>query len=286
LKLASRSANSALEKNLFRFFRLRKRLSQRFRYRPGPDKPVLFVVGCQRSGTSMMHHLFRLDMDTVTYDEVSPISDQDPVEGLRLNPLDWVLERFRRDRAGFIVAKPLVESQNLPALLDHFPNSQAIWMYRHYQDVVISNLEFFGADNGHRDLEPILAANDADWRAQNLAPRTAQRIRKLHAEGKTDQDAAALFWIARNSLFVDGDFARDNRVRVCRYGDLVAHPSAVMQQAYAFLGRPYPGDRIVADVFSGSRGRGKSVELHPAIEAECQEILEKLDTAPGLRPEE
>ena len=212
------------------------------------DKTVLFIVGCQRSGTSMIHHLFRLDPDTVTYDEISPLSSGDDVEGLRLNPLPQVRIRLQADRAPLVVCKPLVESQNLDKLLGLMPRTNAIWMYRDFRDVAKSNLEYFGDRTGHTDLAPVLAGDQTNWRAERLASADREIIRKLYRPNLAPLDAAALYWYARNSLFFSGGYDRDPRVRTCCYGDLVTQPAKVMSAAYAFLEQDYPGDRIVADV--------------------------------------
>lgn len=277
MKLASRSGVGFWEKTAFRCFRARKRLRQRLRYRPGQDKTVLLIVGCQRSGTSMLHHLFRRDPDVVTYDEISPLSTGDPVEGLRWNPWPEVRQRILTDRAPLVVCKPLVESQNLLALLDLFPRSRAIWMYRDFHDVVLSNLEYFGDRNGHQDLQPILTDDQTNWRSEHLSAAARQVITELYSPDLPAADAAALFWYARNSLFPSGALDADERVQLCNYDDVVARPAATMAAIYRFIGRPYPGDQIVGDVFSGSRGRGRTVELTPPVVAICAELQSRLD---------
>lgn len=282
MKLASREGNRWIEEQAFRWFRFRKRIRQFTKYHSGEAKDVLFIVGCQRSGTSMIHHLFRLDWDAVTYDEWSPLSTLSGKEPLRWRPLDEVKPRIMADRAPFVVCKPLVESQNLTDLLDAFPGSKAIWMYRDYRDVVSSSLKYFGGDVGHGDLEPILGADASDWRAEKLAEEDRSRIGELYRDDLPGHDAAALFWYARNSLFFSNGFSTDPRVVPCRYGDLVTRPGPVMEAAYMFLGRPYPGDRIVADVFGGSKGKGGHVTLMPAIEETCQTMLQRLDSVHRL----
>jgi hypothetical protein len=267
---------------VFRWFRFRKRIRQLLRFRVGEEKTVLFIVGCQRSGTSMIHPLFRLDWDTVTYDEVSPLSDQDHFEGYRLNPMPEIMERIAGDRSPLVVCKPLVESQNLDTLLALFPRSRAIWMYRDYRDVVASSLKYFGTDNGHSDVTPIILGDFGNWRAEHLDEADVRRIREVYKPDLDPQDAAALFWYARNSLYFSRRFLGDPRVRTCRYGDLVSNPAETMKAAYEFLGRPYPGDRIVVDVFSASQGRGKAVGLSPPIEGMCEGLLDRLDREAGL----
>jgi len=246
------------------------------------EKTVLYIVGCQRSGTSMMSHLFRRDPDSVTYDEVSPLSDKDLVERLRWNPLSEVETRIRMDRAPLVVTKPLVESQNLGELLALFPQTRAIWMYRHFEDVAASNVAFFGEANGLDDLKPVLENDSSDWRAQHLSPRIRDIILE-HAEGGLSPwDAAALFWYVRNSLFFSRGYDDMSGIRTCRYSDLVTRPREVMAAAYLFLGREWPGDHIVKDVFSGSRGKGRGLQLAPEIRDLCEELLRDLDSTPRL----
>ena len=241
------------------------------------DKTVLFIVGCQRSGTSMIHHLFRLDWDTVTYDEISPLSSQDPVQGLRLNPLSEVKARISDDRAPLVVCKPLVESQNLDILLDLFPVTRAIWMYRDYRAVVLSNLKYFGQDTGHRDLASIIAGDSSNWRAEKIAESDRDIIMGLYSPDMDPRDAAALYWYARNSLFFSRGFDSDARVKTCRYKDLVTRPAGIMAGAYRFIDCPYPGDRIVADVFTGSKGHGRDLDLSPSVRELCEGMLTRLD---------
>ncbi|MBK6736339.1 MAG: hypothetical protein IPG61_20190 [bacterium] len=133
---------------------MRKRVYQLARHRPGADKPVVFVVGCQRSGTSLMHHLLRLDYDTVTHDEMSPLSAGDPVEGLRWAPLPDVVRRFpgRPRRPDCRQAFGRIAEPRQAARC--FPGSCALWMYRDFRAVAPSNVAYFPAGTSHRDLNP------------------------------------------------------------------------------------------------------------------------------------
>jgi hypothetical protein len=282
MKLASKEGNRWREEQAFRWFRLRKRFRQFLKYRPGEPKDVLFIVGCQRSGTSMIHHLFRLDWDAVTYDEWSPLSVLEGREPLRWRPLDQVKARIMADRAPFVVCKPLVETQVLPEILAAFPGAKAIWMYRDFRDVASSSLQYFGEQVGHGDLGPILEEDDDDWRSWNLGAEARDTVRRLHGSDLGAADAAALFWYARNSLYFSLGLDADPRVALCRYGELVTEPARIMRDAYRHVGRPYPGDRIVADVFGGSKGKGRGVALTEPVAELCGAMLERLDARPRL----
>lgn len=279
MRVASEGAIGFREEQAFRWLRLRKRVYQLARHRPGADKPVVFVVGCQRSGTSLMHHLLRLDYDTVTYDEESPLSAGDPVEGLRWAPLPDVARRFRADRAALIAAKPLVESQNVDRLLGAFPGSCALWMYRDFRAVAPSNVAYFPAGTSHRDLEPILADDQSNWRAERLGTGARDLVRRLHRPDLTPVEAAALFWYARNSLLFERGLATDERLRACRYEDLLRDPGGVMRAVYGFIGRPWPGDRILRDVEPASARPARPVALDPSIAEACEGLLARLDAA-------
>jgi len=282
VKLASLDSVGWLEKNAFRWFRLRKRVRQWVRYRPEMEKTVLFIVGCQRSGTSMMSHLFRLDWDCLTYDEVSPLSDpSDPMQ-MRWRPVTEVKARILGDRAPLVVVKPLVESQHLDQLLDLFPRAKSLWIFRPFRDVARSNVAYFGPQNSHQDMKAILEWDPEDWRVEKLALPDFQAVKALYRPDMEAHDAAALFWYARNSLFFSRAFDRDERVKLCLYDDLVTWPSRIMSQAYGFLGREYPGDRILGDVFGDSRGRGRQLDLDPAIDRLCQGLLDRLMACPRL----
>lgn len=281
MRLASRGGIGFMEQQGFRWFRLRKRIRQYFKYSPGTEKKVLFVVGCQRSGTSMIHHLFRLDWNTVTYDEISPLSLSDP-NRFRMDPLPVVRALIMAQRAPLVVAKPLVESQNTGALLDAFPEAKAIWMFRNYQDVARSNLKFFGEDTGHRDLAPILAGDGGNWRSEHVDQQTLKVLRRLYKPDLPPHDAAALFWYVRNRLFFARGFSENPRVGLCRYEDLVSDPIGTMKASYGFIDSPYPGDRIIKDVFSHSKGKGRHLDLTPAVKDACRELLECLESLPRM----
>src|SRR5512138_994897 len=89
------------------------------------QQSILFIVGCQRSGTSMLLNVFDRDLNTKCFGEFSKLTWDDSLGEIRLNSLELVKKEFSKVKAPLIVAKPLVESQNILELLDYFPNSSA-----------------------------------------------------------------------------------------------------------------------------------------------------------------
>ena len=74
----------------FGLFRLYKGTAQRVgglvRGTP-PAQTVLFILGIQRAGTSLMYWVFERDLQARIYRETSELTSGDTLEHVRLNPL-------------------------------------------------------------------------------------------------------------------------------------------------------------------------------------------------------
>ena len=255
----------------------KKRLMQSLAANNAAPKKILFIVGCQRSGTTMMLRILERDRQSRVYGEFSELS-LGPNRTL-LKPFAEVRKLIDRDPAPFVVVKPLVETQRLPELFEHFPEAKALWMYRHYKDVVSSNLKNFGEGNGVDDLRPIAQRDPANWRSSHASEEVQQIARRFFSEEMSPFDAAALFWYARNSLYFDMDLPNHPRVMISRYNDIVLDPRTKLSEIYRFVDRPFPDDIIRHDIQASSVGKGKAVDLTPEIEELCQQMLARLDQA-------
>jgi hypothetical protein len=263
--------------------RAKKNLSQLLTAkRYSGKKTILFVVGCQRSGTTLMTGIFEKDFGTKVYGEFSPLSSRDAEHKIRLNPLDLVQCEIDRAKVPLVVSKPLVETQNTLKLLDFFPNSKALWMYRNYKDVALSNLKHFGMRNGINNLRPIVQSVPLNWRSENVSEVTREMVTTYFSEDMDPYDAAALFWVVRNRFFFELALDRRPTVMMCRYEDLVVNPTKNMRDVYRFLSCAYPSDDICRDIRAESSGKGAHIKLSPAIDLLCRELLGKLDVAYAL----
>jgi Sulfotransferase domain len=239
-------------------------------------KAVVVIVGCQRSGTSLMLELFGVDRRSVTFPERSVLSS--PAEDrLRLKPLPDVKSTLDRFAAPLLVIKPLVESQHVPTLLDGLEDAYAIWMYRQPESVAGSDLSYFGMENGERNLSLLLSNEPPNWRGEVVPETTRSTISRHYRPGMDPYDAAALFWWARTSLFFDLGLDERPDVRLCSYERLVADPEATMRSLYDFVGVPYPERDITRGVHRRSAGRRKDSSLSPEVRQLCDELWERLE---------
>jgi hypothetical protein len=245
-------------------------------------KKIVFIFGCQRSGTTLLLDIFREDLRTAVFPEVSELSR--PEGGrLRLRALSEIKARIDELRVPFVVLKPIVESQNAPQLLDGFRDSFAIWMYRGYESVAASDLELFGLQNGVRNLALLLSNDPPNWRAELVPPTTREVLTRFYRPDMPPYDAAALFWWARNSLFFD--VGLDNRpdVLLCRYEQLVSDPDRTMRRLYRALGVEWPERRITKRVHADARRRRDSLPISPEVQTLCEQLLRSLDEASRAR---
>jgi hypothetical protein len=258
-----------------RVFLARKHLRRVLTPRERTRQHVLFILGAQRSGTTLMTRILEADWEAKVYPEHSKLSSGDTLDGLRLNPYPEVRDVIARDRYPLVVLKPLVESQNTDHLLHAFPGSRAVWMLRHYKDVAVSNLDRFGISNGIKNLRFIVSGQDQNWRAEGLPAEMVDLVKSHFSERMDPYDAAALFWYVRNTFFFDLALGAEPAVKICRYADLVERPGMVMAEIYDFADRPYPGNQIIKGVFKTSLGRGEHIRLSPEIESLCQELWDR-----------
>lgn len=240
------------------------------------EKRILFIVGCQRSGTTLMLRVLENDLNTKTFPEFSKLSSIDKNK-IRLNPLDSVNDTIRKVRAPFVVVKPLVETQNVVRLLEYFDGSKALWMYRDYRDVASSNLRHFGIGNGIDDLRPIVEARPKDWRSEGVSKHVRTVVSTHFSEDMNPHDAAVLFWYARNILYFELELYDNPDVIMCKYEDLVTSPEDVLRGLYKNINEVYPGSQIHKAIHSRSVTRGQDVGLSPGVERLAAGLLEKLN---------
>jgi hypothetical protein len=265
-------------------FDVSKRIRQRLARRTEPgEKTVLLILGCQRSGTTLMQNILQRDMQSKVYGEFSELSDQDREHRIRLNPLDSVRKTIEADRAGLIVLKPLVESQNALKLLDAFDNAKVLWMYRDYRETALSSVNEFGCDVGLSDLKSIIDNLDGNWRNEGVGTELRAIVSANYSPEMDPHDAAGLFWFVRHSWLFELNLETSDRVMVCNYKNLVTEPAATVKRLYDFIGREFPGEKILPSIHQDSTGQCRHLRLSEGIEHLCSDLLGRLDLA-GNKP--
>lgn len=258
-----------------------KAIYQAVRPKPAQQK-VAFIVGCQRSGTTMLSRVFERDLNVRVYGERSELTTQDNQHNIRLNDLDAVRDTVSSVKAPLVVLKPLVESQRVPQLLAEFPGSVAIWIYRDFKDVAFSNRNRFGAHNGIEDIRPIACMDSGDWRSEHASEEVRVLISRFFSDDMNPYDAAVLFWLARNALFFELGLDGRADVVLCKYEDLVAEPEKICAGIYNALSIPF-SHKLTKGIHAKSVERGKTITISDEIESLACGMMHRLDRAYGER---
>ena len=265
------------EKSRRKFFVGLKRLLQLAMPR-ARDPKLLFIFGCQRSGTTLLSRIFERDWFAKSFREVSSINRDDEQYRIRLKALPEVKKIVEQRPARLTVVKPLVESQRAIELLEFFPGSKALWIYRNYRDVAASNITRFGLNNGIDDVSQLLTAPRDNWRSEFVPQDIYETLESYFSQSMNPYDAAVLFWYARNSLYFELGLHENPDVMLCRYESLVQSPELVVPAIYEFAQCPFPGPSIIRQIHSRSVQKGHSVELTPRIVELADGMLEQLNT--------
>ena len=238
------------------------------------DPLIVFEVGCQRSGTTMLGEVINRSLDTWVYFE----HDRRAFRDFRLRTAE--VDRLARwPGRPVAVLKSIVDSQWTDRFLDRHPRSKAIWIYRGYADVARSAIAKWG---GHqrRLIDGVRRRQLAElgWRGERLADHVVATIDRLHRPDLSVQEGAALFWWMRNSIVWDRGLADDERVLVVRYEDLVTDPTRYFERVFRFLGVSFDPAFVTDTTPSSARGQPLD-HVHPDITSLCDTMQHRLDGA-------
>lgn len=256
----------------WRVTRARKYLWQWLHVRSGFGATPIFVVGAQRSGTNMFMDTVERSPRVWTYNEGSWRAFRD----YRLRPPERIAGLIRRCPARAVVFKPLCDSHLVDRLLEQHQGSKAVWIYRRYADVINSGLHMWGGNE--RAIRWIAEGRwrDLGWRGERLSLEAIDLVERHYQEGVSPADATALFWYLRTGFFFELGLARDPRVLLVRYEDLVGDPESNFRRCFDFLGCEFERD-WVADIVTTSVGKKEAPPLKPEIESLCEERLARFD---------
>lgn len=253
-----------------KYYRLQREAYQRLLPR-STDKRILLVVGCQRSGTTMIGNVLARDLRSAVLQEQSCITRD---RSLRLKPYHEVNRILHSLRAQLVVAKPIVETQWTPELLAHISDSRALWMFRHYGDVVRSNVKRFSTQR--EGLRMAITGNPPSWRSERLSPQTHRILQEHYRDDIRREDAAALGWYARNVLFFELGLDRRRDVLLCKYEDLVNAPERTLAAIYEFIELLPPRRQLSRVIDDRSVGLGNSADVAEPIRELCENLWTRL----------
>jgi len=208
-------------------------------------KSPVFIVGLQRSGTTMLMDIFHLHPETQVFDEA-------------------------RDSKVFLDFR-IRGTDTLRRVID----DTVLWMYREPGPNAASRLVKFPA--GTKAIRAVCESRQGGgWFAEGVSEAVARNMRSLDRSQFTDFDYACLVWWARNQLFFELNLVNDPRVRLLRYETLVSQPESTMRALYDWTGMQWssPSMRFV---HARSMRKPDLPKLDPEVESMCASLLQRLD---------
>jgi hypothetical protein len=246
--------------------------------RLAPERTPIFIVGLQRSGTTMLMDVFHLHPETEVFDEAR---DSRSFIDFRLRDLQTVRQIIEDSRYRFPCFKIIADSHILPSILDGLRDPKVLWMYREPGPNAASRLRKF--PNGTVSIRAVCENRPCSgWFAEGVSSSMARTLRGLDRSRFTDFDYACLVWWVRNQLYFEMGLDRDPRVRLLRYETLVAQPESTMRALCDWTGMGW-SQMSMRFVHARSMKKANLPGLDPQVDSLCQEALARLDAEQGTQ---
>ena len=248
------------------------------RYRNyGGEKTPVFVLGCHRSGTTMVLDIVARSPKVHSYHEGDGVVLEKNY--FRLISDDTVRKAIARTPEPIMLFKPLNDSQHADRLLQIHPRAKAIWLYRHYEDVVSSALKKW--NDLHRTMiREVSSGHFSNPGREAIGDRVSLEnlriIREFAQRNLSPEDGAALLWYLRNSIYFDLGLQKNPNVLLCKYEDLVLKPTAAFNRLFSFLGLDF-SPIYVEEVHSGSVKKKDVKGINSDIAHLCENMMARLD---------
>lgn len=237
------------------------------------EKKILFVFGASRSGKTLICESLEHDLRVKVFPETSELSGRDG-QRLRFKEIPEIQKVFTRCSAPMIVVEAKVESQHAASLLQAFPGSKGIWVWRDFTDVVLADLRRFNSQR--ENLLPILNNDPTNWRSEHISDATRKLVRAHYSLEMTRADAAALFWYVRNVQWFEQKLDTQFPASLIRYEEFCQEPREVLTRIYRLMGCDLPGHHgtnAISTAFIGSR---EQLYIDSNIRAVCCALSNRL----------
>jgi len=243
----------------FRTFRRRVLRNVYQRLRPAAKTTPVFIVGSQRSGTSMTLRVFALSLDATTFNMQD---DSVYTDGVLLAP-EIIHSLLDNSRGTVTVFKPMNEIQEIPQFLKEYPGVKIIWLVRNWADAVNSCIRQWPH---FRTTLKAMAEDpeNAGWHGAKLTERQRQALREHYHDDMSLESAYALFWYVRNLFYFEFALDQESDVRLIRYESIVQQPKETFREIFEFVGCPF-STACTSEIFSSSIGKNAEPDVEPAI---------------------
>lgn len=255
-----------------------------------PAVPV-FILGCQRSGTTICQNVFESSRLFAVFKEGN---EKAMTDKWRLRSVDEIQRLIDVSKAKTLIFKPINDSQLALQLLNDFSGSRVIWIYRSFNDTVNSAVSKWGP--AQRDMVVWIgealgrhagigdAMPDIEKRpsfavyAERLSDESCKRLVEWTRSPLTEQTGAAIMWYLRNELFFDQGLDTNDRALLINYENFAVNPDAELRRMCDFMGTKQLKSQA-KNVHASSIGRGNVPPIDASVREACEQLFSRLHNA-------
>ena len=241
-----------------------------------PEKIPVFVVGLQRSGTTMILRTFEHSSECRVYQEWNQLAYK---RAHRLRHDIKIKHLIEKSDKKIVVFKPLNDTQNADRFFYLQKNTKVIWVYRNYYDVANSAKKKWGTI--HKNIMTSLCKGSLEHPRhhtykERITPETLEQVKIVFKEDMSDEDGAALLWYVRNSIYFDLNLDKEDRVLLVKYEDLVTDPIQHFKTIFDFILCPFT-EEYVKDIHNSSIKREHQPVFDSKVKCLCDEMTNRLN---------
>ncbi|HZD56300.1 MAG TPA: sulfotransferase domain-containing protein [Anaerolineales bacterium] len=251
---------------------VRKELRRRW-HNPSRTSTPVFIVGCGRSGTSMLLKQLGKSWKVEYFNENHP----EAFDNWRLKDLGSIDMLIRATSAPIVIFKPILNTSQANDFLSFYPSAKILFCFRHYDDVINSSIKKFGLENRIGHVRSWIFNDFAEFSFAPPPNETKSLISSRWRPSLSPESGAALYWLFYNRLYFDLGLSGDNRVRLVQYEKVVANPAEGFASVCEFLGMGLETS-MLEGIFSSSVRRDNPPDIDPAIRMDCEALWQRLCT--------
>ena len=217
------------EKIYRRFICYKKRLLFANR-RPYHNTLPVFIMGCGRSGTSMMVNIFQRD------NRIEALAENDPkVAQNFMLVYEKIVSAVEYCKTPVLIMKPILNSFDASRLLEMHDQAKIIWMLRDYKDMVVSSIKKFRSVVPGYMKNLVLFKKGNNWLSSGMPTETLEILSNIDSTAFTDYDWMGLVWWSVNRTIMLDRLYQSERFLLLEYENLVRHPDPVLSRVYEYF---------------------------------------------------
>jgi hypothetical protein len=244
------------------------------------EKNISFILGCQRSGTTMLRKVLDKSINAKAYGEGEKpyFYPKNSKQRLRLISNEDISRLLDKELCQNIILKPLYESQRASELANYFVNSRILWTYRNFNDSIISHVRYYTRQDAVEYVRQIVGG-ERIWINENIDRELLNELTPIINNLDNPYDAYAVYWYCRNLQYLQLD--GNPRVMLVKYERLVSDPIVYLPRIFHFLGLNF-SEWMANGIHNNAVYQRVEFHLRDDIKSKCQQMQDYLDAHESL----